>query len=613
MAYLPNQEEDQQGQQQGVGQQGQTAPARSIQHLGGGQSATLGSGQNIERAQTDSPTGFTNINRYLDQNKQQGQQMADKVNQNVLDTASQASSTITGAGEVFNKQAEQQRVNYDPSQFVNNKQVTDDEIRWRLNDIKSRHTTTPQAAPQVTDDDIKWALNDITIRHGGMTDAAANETYNLAKQKGVTADRLEQFVPGTKTWLQQQGKTLNAPVSTPQVSDNDIKWAINDLTQRYGGGIAAENQIYNAAKEHGVSADRLEQFLPGTQNWLQQQGKTLDGAPTTATSLFSQVNQIANDQSRMQEFLRQRDAEYRGLNSIEEDYDTFNKMRTSLDNVRNVTNMVRSDERGQLVAQLMNPDSRTTAGMRSLDNMMFADKAKQEQLYNTIRQVDDMDLQGLYDNVVTGSRRLVDDIRSTNQATREQIGKDLGTADTTFKSGLDSRVANLQENAPALYQGIVDAIGNRGMLTDEQINTIGIDRDTAHRLWTSSLGYDLFDNYDVPVYNPLLSHTINDDLVSSLTSLKTNPINYNDYLEYTDPTIAYNRNTVASQDDLARQQALSLLMGTNLDYINDPTLVGTAPTSAMINPEDIVNLINAYNTAINPVQDALSSFYNGFI
>lgn len=62
----------------------------------------------------------------------------------------------------------------------------------------------PPPSPSVTDDDIRWAINNI-LGEKGHGDDAYMEIYNLAKNKGVSLSRLENFIPGAQSWVTSKG------------------------------------------------------------------------------------------------------------------------------------------------------------------------------------------------------------------------------------------------------------------------------------------------------------------------------------------------------------------------------------------------------------------------
>jgi hypothetical protein len=114
MAYVPNNNFNEQDQQD------QQAQQQSIQQTGG-TGATVGATGGQQTQQFNQPTqqgtGFTNLNRYLEQNQPQAQQMASNVASTVSQSGEQARQGVEQAQNQFNQFADQSTVNFDQDLF----------------------------------------------------------------------------------------------------------------------------------------------------------------------------------------------------------------------------------------------------------------------------------------------------------------------------------------------------------------------------------------------------------------------------------------------------------------------------------------------------------------
>lgn len=71
---------------------------------------------------------------------------------------------------------------------------------------------------------------------------------------------------------QSATEALSSASSGQAVSDADIQWTINEAVSRLGETEEAWNYLYNRAKQFGVSISRVEQFLPGAEDWVERSG-----------------------------------------------------------------------------------------------------------------------------------------------------------------------------------------------------------------------------------------------------------------------------------------------------------------------------------------------------
>lgn len=94
------------------------------------------------------------------------------------------------------------------------------------------------------------------------------------------------------------------PLAAQAVTDNDIIWRINQEIAETGRTEETWRELYDYATAFGVSISRIEQFLPGAEDWVASNiGVTptqLGGTQQASSSSGQVVSQLAKQQDMMQ-------------------------------------------------------------------------------------------------------------------------------------------------------------------------------------------------------------------------------------------------------------------------------------------------------------------------
>lgn len=368
------------------------------------------------------------------------------------------------------------------------------------------------------------------------------------------------------------------------------------------------------------SADTAREGIQESQNLfnqgVQSQTRQVD------EDLFNQVKTdptaITSSEDRFESFLQARDAAYTGPETFEAS-DYYQPAQRGVEQAQQTADKVLTDVGRKDLAADLNPDRMTTRGIGTLDNLFLSGKEPREELYNTRERFKglDEDLQG----VVDAAPDTVQAARTTNEATRQAAQAALEAGRTNFQTAVDTRL----EDALARSQGIKDTI-QTGIqtgadLTDDQLAAAGISREDYDTFLDKRANFYGTRDLSVASVGAAPERTWRDYTQSERDKEKASyttaeaerialqnmidenigTVGYEDFITYTDPALSINRGNVATAEDYARQQALESLMGSDIDYINNPELAGTANLDTT--DVDFTNLYDTYESIRTPIQE----------
>jgi len=156
---------------------------------------------------------------------------------------------------------------------------------------------------QVSDSEIKAYIQKAfttfgTNSQGALSEQGSRYLYNLASQYGVDTDRVDSLLSGSLNWVNDRELPNTGSGITPDkptVSDADIQWTINDAIERFGANNQAWMYLYNRAKSFGISTDRIDKFLDGTNEWIDSQGlPKIHGSHAEGADNIPYDNYVAN-------------------------------------------------------------------------------------------------------------------------------------------------------------------------------------------------------------------------------------------------------------------------------------------------------------------------------
>lgn len=156
---------------------------------------------------------------------------------------------------------------------------------------------------QVSDSEIKAYIQKAfttfgTNSQGALSEQGSRYLYNLASQYGIDTNRIDSLLSGSLNWVNDRDLPSTGSGIThdkPAVSDADIQWTINDAIERFGANDQAWMYLYNRAKSFGISTDRIDKFLDGTNEWIDSQGlPKIHGSHAEGADNIPYDNYVAN-------------------------------------------------------------------------------------------------------------------------------------------------------------------------------------------------------------------------------------------------------------------------------------------------------------------------------
>lgn len=348
--------------------------------------------------------------------------------------------------------------------------------------------------------------------------AAANAASNTSSTSPTTFAGIQDYVNANK---QQTAKLAN-----------DVGGMVT------GYGTEARNAL----------AQGQEKFNKDVQdNTVNLDERVFNQAQQDAT-------QVANNQQDLQTFQNMRDAEYKGPANLETSQyyqpinQAFNTANTASENTqtdqgqRTLLAQLQQKQRGKVNQGALDFNSALLQG--DLDARAILDQAKQS----------NADLPSLLEAAKADALAKAQAAGDTTAATRKAI-EDKFTGEQGVQSllekDIDARVQQAVAKSKLDNQQVMDALKSNAALTDAQLKTLGLSREQYNQL-----------KGDISYYNSTWGKNLYQDLSGYAT-----PQN---------PELNITAQNLANADEYAKYAALNQLMGTNYNYLSDPSLAGTA-------------------------------------
>lgn len=357
----------------------------------------------------------------------------------------------------------------------------------------------------------------------------------------------------------------------------------SDFGQRFAGDV-------------GQSVEQADQAIgqaeTGFKSTVDQNRKTRD------TALEEQIKQnplaVAQDQAAKSKAIGLRDARYTGPKNLIDTTELYDPARMGINKAKETTSLAQSDEGRKTLLDGFYGGARApqyNQGQKNLDNLLVTgDKGAVSALNDRAAQAQAKEQR--FSDLGAYLNQYATQAEADTGAAKEGVLGALSESKANSIKSLDDRVAARQKEAEAAAAKFAAKSGTGAKsirdLTPEQQALYGVPDYRAldsvkytpgkyakdRPIWTENGVETTFQGQ-----NPLLSAASLGDQNDSFFGL--DPLS-EAYRSVT-PKDMLNRNTVASQDDVARFQALSELAGMPSDISFDPSLVGTLDDESLYN------------------------------
>jgi len=340
------------------------------------------------------------------------------------------------------------------------------------------------------------------------------------------------------------------------------------------GGLVNEYGT-EARTQIGQGQEKFNQAV--NQNTVNLDERVFNTAKNTA-------EQVTANQPDLQTFTKMRDAEYKGPASLEtsEFYQPLNQAYTTAKTA--ASNTQTDAGQRELLSQLQQKQrGKVNAGSLDLNSALLQGDVNARSILDNVNQANS-DLEGLFNTAKTSSLEKATAGKATTDATRKAV-LDTFAGDKGVQANLEKalveRSKDLIGQSKQQANDLVTALKSGANLTPAQVKALGISKEQY------------------------------DNLVTDMSLLKNTYGNnsYNDISRYAtqigvDPQI--NAQNAATNDEYLRYAALNQLMGTQNQFLNDPTQAGKASDVQLANL-DLNNLTQNMQTGIASKQSELDA------
>lgn len=383
---------------------------------------------------------------------------------------------------------------------------------------------------------------------GGSTlggDAAAGASGNAAAAAEAPASSgapQGQFV-GIKQYLD-----ANKPQS--QKLANNVGGYVGELGQNVRDSVGAQTGLYNKAVDDNTVNLNNDLFNEAKSNTVG----------------------VANDQAKLGEFQKERDAAYKGPTDFQSS-EFYKPTDTALTKAKQAADNSQT-EQGQrtLLNQYEQDKTGKTAGagVTNFDQMLLQSGGGKEAL--TKARTSQNDLPGLINSANQSSLEKAKQAADTTAATKSAIQNEFGTgasSQQSIQNYLSQRVNDKVGEANTRTNTLRTALNNNQPLSDDDLKALGIGREDANALGESV--------NQIRQANPNESGF---DFSGQANNPGALGLDLAQFVTPSDPRAGINAQNVANSNDYARYQALNQLMGTNNNFLNNSSMANTANTDA---------------------------------
>jgi hypothetical protein len=293
--------------------------------------------------------------------------------------------------------------------------------------------------------------------------------------------------------------------------------------------------------------------------------------------LFNQAKEspeeVANDQDKKAQFQKMRDAQYKGPTSLEES-DYYQPINMAIQNALGTAQNTQSAEgRSQLLADMQREKGqKVSRGAANLDAALLSTSPDSRNILSQAKQsIDPLNdqLKAVSEAEAMKAKAAQDQTAKTQAAIQAAFAGPMGVqgqlesglkakSDAAIqKSGIDAdAILNLLKNPPVGTRRGNFIIPPENKITDEQLKMLGLTRNQFQGLVN-----------DQDYYKSRGQASPLSDLASFATKLS--------------PQNQISPQTIASDSDYAKYQALNDLMGTSNGFLYDPSMAGKANSDAI--------------------------------
>lgn len=307
-------------------------------------------------------------------------------------------------------------------------------------------------------------------------------------------------------------------------------------------GAAAQNALSQGAQQFNQAAD---------QNTVNLNQDLLNRARTDSAS-------VAANQQELADFQKMRDANYGGPQSFEQS-EYYQPAKQAVDKALQAAKNTQSVEgRNSLLTGIQNQNqNKASRGAATLDNAILGTSSDSKRILQEARDKVNPIQQNLT-QVQQDALAKANQAKANTEATRNAVlsvfDGDQGVQ-KQLEADLQSRAAAARNQSLTQARQTEEALKANAQLNDEQLGILGLSRED---------------------YNALLADR---DLLKSEFG-KTNYDDLTQFATMQSPDALINAQNIASADDYARYAALNQLMGTQNQFLSDPSQAGKANLDA---------------------------------
>lgn len=296
----------------------------------------------------------------------------------------------------------------------------------------------------------------------------------------------------------------------------------------------------------------------------------------------SNAASVASDQDKKASFIKMKDANYAGPQSLETS-SYFNPITEALDKAASVAGNTKT-EGGQktLINQYQQDTSgkQGSVGATNFDQLLLQSGGGKDTLAKAA--AGQQGLAGALDQAKAGALQKAQQAAATTAATKAAIMGEFGGAGASSQQTLENQLKAKANQQIVASKGDQDAVKNQLLsgapLSDQTLQQLGMTQDQYKYLQGLELKSALLD-WDGSNSN----HTANysPDFTNALQRASDAYYSKNllaNQLMAVNPETRINAQNVASADDYARYAALNDLMGTQNSFLSDPSQAGKAVT-----------------------------------
>jgi len=389
-----------------------------------------------------------------------------------------------------------------------------------------------------------------------------------------------------------------------------------------GGATQPSQAPLKSSDQKGTGFMNVQQYID--QNKNQAQGlaqKTANTITGKIDSAKSNVNQKANsfqnmvnqntvnlnqdmasraaenpydfsqNQNDVAEFKKMYSGNYQGPQSFE-GQDNFQDILQGINSAKNQAELSNTESGRTEILKSMQRNPTKSSGMAALDNLLLQTNSDASQTLKDA-SAGAFDLDNFLSSISGQQNQNVQNARTTNQQTGKALQEQFigqGGVRDQFSQRLDNNVLNARSNATTKNQGIMDAVKG-GQITPEQAQYLGLDAAQFADVGSQVERLDFLNNF------------FGDQ---NLLGEQNRRINLQDFISQNQtPEAAFTRQNVASQDDFARSQALSDLLGMDNNLLSEQD-IGTANDDLI--DFDLDNFKGDTNQKLKTREDALTRY-----